>query len=277
MGLFEGLVKHLKVGDRKLHRWQVKGTLKQNIIAAFSTLPADSRGGYYAWFLEHDWIFSHPEKRSSPNMMDALKVDVEDRNVPLNALQPKAKRHACQFYDLSSKGWHPRPGMLTWIDLGFCTSRAEWEEGRLGEMYRQLIDKCSFREFWEAMDTSSMLGLLDRYDFTKTYKTFRHFEELMRNVRAIFSVWYLKEFCNTNEPYPIKAVIVDYGFMNCQNAKDRQVLKMAYQTFFEKRGDEMELHAACCKGQIFEYVHSTQALEPELRDLMRNRYPLSDT
>jgi len=282
LGLFVGLVKYLKVGDRKLHRWQVERTLKQNIIAAYSTLPEELRGEYFAWFLNHDWIFNLAKPRSLSDLTDALKqlavsvLDAEDRDTPVGALQPDAKQHAFLIYAQLLNGWHPRPGTLAWISLGFCTRPDEWAESPLGVMYQQLIEKCSFQEFWKAMDTPSMLRLLDKYGFTKTYKTFRHFESLMNGVNRNISVWALKEFCNMADPDPSRTVIADYGFMNCHNAKDRQDLKQAYQTFFQRWGDELELHAACCKGQIFEYVQSTQRLDPRFRQLMRNPYPLPD-
>ena len=281
LGLFIGLVCHLDVGDRQLHRWQIAGTLKKNIIAKFSILPQGSRGGYFPWFLEHDWIFEPAKTTTKHDQVSAWAksanhiLDEEDRARPLSQLQPEAKLDAFLFYSALLQGWSPAPGMPTWICLGFCTRRNQWAENQLAGMYQQLIAKCSFHEFWEAMGASEMLRLLDKYDLTKVYREFRNFEVLMKSIIRRPSVWDLKEFCQMDEPNPIKAVIVDYGFMYCKDAGDRRDLKRAYQTFFERGGDEMELHDACLKGSIYEYLRGKQPLEPKYRHLMRNLYPLA--
>ena len=281
MGLFTGLIRYLDVGDRELHRWQVTGTLKENIIKRFSILPEGSRGGYYAWFLEHDLIFEPTENFTGRDLVSAWAksanhiLDEEDRARPLNQLQPEAKLDAFLFYSALLQGWSPTPGMPTWIRLGFCTRRDQWAEKRLAGMYQQVIAKCSFREFWEALDASKMLQLLDKYELTKVYKGFRNFEVLMEETPGRPSVWYLKEFCQVDEPNAIRSVIVDYGFMYCENAVDRRDLKSAYQTFFGRGGDEMELHAACLQGNIYEYLRGKQHLEPKIKHLMRNPYPLA--
>ena len=97
----------------------------------------------------------------------------------------------------------------------------------------------------------------------------------MSEPHMIPSVWFLKEFCNWEEPGPMKSVIVDYGFSNCNNPRDRLDLKEAYTMYFVWR-DEMELHAACCKGQLYEHVSATRPLDERLQCLMRNPYPLPD-
>ena len=283
LGLFIGLVKHLKVGDRQLHRWRVEGTLKENIIAKFSVLPVGSRGGYFSWFLEHNWIFEPAKSDTKRDELSALVqsaihiLDEEDKAMPISQLRPDAKLHAFLFYSTLFQGWSPAPGMPTWIGLGFCTRKNQWDENLLAGMYQQLIGKCSFREFWEAMDASRMLQLLDKYGLTKTYEEFRHFEVLMKNTVRRPSVWELKEFCQLDKPDPIKSVIVDYGFMHCKGPDDRRDLKNAYQMFFEQGGDEMELHAACVQGNIYEYLHGKQHLEPKFGHIMRNPYPLADS
>ena len=282
LGLFIGLVTRLDVGDRSLHRWQIEGTLNKNIIEKFSALPEGSRGGYFPWFLAHDWIFTPPLQGVTKDPLKALKLsnasllDEEDREISFKELQPEAKRHALIFYDILRKGYHPPPEIPTWFSLGFCTCRDEHSEGRLAHVYRKLIERCSFQEFWQAMDSSTMLDLLAKYDLNQITKTFRHFETVMTENCLSPSVWALKEFCYRDVPDPTRSVLVDYGFVNCDNPKDRQELKSVYRTFFDRYGDELELHAACCEGRLFQYLRETQPIAPRFQQLMRNLYPLKD-
>lgn len=128
------------------------------------------------------------------------------------------------------------------------------------------------------MDTSAMLSLLDKYNLTAQRQSFRHLGTHMKEVgRRVASVWYLKQYCNIDEPDPIGAVVVDYGFMNCHNPKDRLELKAIYQTFFERCRDEMELHAACLQNKIFQYIKKVQRLDERFRWLMQSPYPTSSS
>ena len=77
-------------------------------------------------------------------------------------------------------------------------------------------------------------------------------------------------------PDPTRSVLVDYGFVNCDNFKDRQELKSVYRTFFDRYGDELKLHSACCEGRLFQYLRDTQQIAPKFLHLMRNPYPLKD-
>ena len=280
LGLFIGLVVYLEVGDRTLHCWQTKGTLKRNITKAFSVLPESSRGGYFPWFLAHDWIFepSRPEAVRDPlqalKLSNASLLDETDRNIAFQDLQPEAKQQGLIFYYVLRNGYHPRPGMPTWISLGFCTCRDEESEGRLAFVYRQLIGRCSFQDFWRAMDSSTMPNLLARYGMDQTTKTYRHFDTLMVRTSPCPSVWSLKAFCYGDESNPNLSVIADYGFMNCRNPEDRLELKSVYRHYFDRYEDEMELHAACCRGQLFQYLHGFQQIDPKFQALMRNLYPL---
>ncbi len=65
LGLYQGLVKHLKVSSRKLHQWQLAGTLRKSIHEAFAELPAFQRGGYYRWFQEHEDLLDFRRRLST--------------------------------------------------------------------------------------------------------------------------------------------------------------------------------------------------------------------
>ncbi|KAJ6610476.1 hypothetical protein B0H10DRAFT_2060122 [Mycena sp. CBHHK59/15] len=49
----------LEISHKKVHQWQMDGTLvKNDKAAAFSVLPEGSPGGYYSWFLHDQWVLN---------------------------------------------------------------------------------------------------------------------------------------------------------------------------------------------------------------------------
>ena len=110
LGLFIGLVKHLDIGDRKLHTWQVQCTLREIIIAEFSKLSEGSRGGYCPWFLQRDWIFDQVSpKADSLERLEAWfrpfrhVLDPEDSDTPVQDLKFQAKRETFVYYSNALK------------------------------------------------------------------------------------------------------------------------------------------------------------------------------
>lgn len=150
-------------------------------------------------------------------------------------------------------------------------------------LYQNLLQKCSFKEFWNARRHSTMIALFDKYGFGKERKYFRHFQSVMDNSKALPSAWYLKSFVYnnmaTNLPSSLRAVAIDYGFNHCRNATDRTRLKQAYRDVFDAKADELLLHEACLTNQIFEFCFPfvptwTFADHNYFQALMRNPYPL---
>ncbi|KAF7305815.1 MYND-type domain-containing protein [Mycena chlorophos] len=58
LGLYIGIISHLEVGPSTIHQWRVEGKLVQEIDKLYEKLPLNSRGGYYAWFLNHRHVFA---------------------------------------------------------------------------------------------------------------------------------------------------------------------------------------------------------------------------
>ncbi|KAI6138614.1 hypothetical protein BKA82DRAFT_3925423, partial [Pisolithus tinctorius] len=57
-GLYSFLVYFLEVRSQELHKWQIKGTLTENIIAKHETMTNYTPGAYYAWFCWNLHIFN---------------------------------------------------------------------------------------------------------------------------------------------------------------------------------------------------------------------------
>ena len=64
----------------------------------------------------------------------------------------------------------------------------------------------------EAIDTSTILDLPNKYNLGQIFKAFLHFfEALIRSAPDYDSMWHLTAFCNTDKPDPILSVGADYG------------------------------------------------------------------
>lgn len=150
-------------------------------------------------------------------------------------------------------------------------------------LYKKLHQKCSFREFWDAIRYSTMIALFDKYGFESERKSFRHLQSVMDNNKALPSAWYLKSFVYDAEainlPSSLRAVTVDYDFYHCRDATDRTKLRQAYCEVFDQGADELLLHEACIAGQIFQFCFQffpswTSADQNYSQELMVNHYPL---
>ena len=61
VGLYQGLflANAWKLEPREIGKWVKEGTLIQNIKKTFENYgPPDSRGLYYPWFLQNQWVLN---------------------------------------------------------------------------------------------------------------------------------------------------------------------------------------------------------------------------
>ena len=176
----------------------------------------------------------------------------------------------------------PFPNEDSWIVFGFCICRNEQETLSLAAMYHALIQKCTFKDFWEAVHFSTLNKLFDKYRLRLVDGRQAHLEAILSNIQALPSVWYLKAFVASKEASPdlpssLQAVAVDYGFINCRSPLQRTALKAMYSKLLQdRRVDELKLHAACLQNRVSEFCSFflQQDDMTHLSPLMENPYPL---
>ena len=67
LGLYIGLINHLEVSSKELDTWRRDGSLVDNIIRMFNTIPECNRGKYFPWFLKHkEMLFGDSESVPAP-------------------------------------------------------------------------------------------------------------------------------------------------------------------------------------------------------------------
>lgn len=290
LGLYIGLIERLEVSPRKIHRWQVNGTLIKEIKAAFNQLPEGSRGGYYPWFLKNQWVLdgtlSAPGNPVDEMMMRAWQyvrgptLDTREDITADMSTWPENKQACHLLCNLLLSDMHPAPNQDIWIYFGFCACRDEYEEGCLAALYKQLMAQCLFDELYAAYDSSTLIRLFDSRGFQMEREKIPHLEDVLTGSPQTFkSVWNLKQIVTLKDAAMILSVAVDYGFTNCENAT--QVLKLTelYRRFFNHHlADPIKLHDAAIGGKLFEYVGSLVTLNKKdkktMQRLMKNPYPL---
>lgn len=162
-----------------------------------------------------------------------------------------------------------------WIFLGFCTASNASQTQRLAQLYGLLVERANFEDFWQARVSSKMVELFQKHGLGDKIRTMRNFESLMSAMGTWYqSVWELKRFTRLSQPYPHRAVFVDYRFMNCQTPVERLSLRDAYTKFFKSGGDEMALHQACIENRLVGFLRSELGSLSFDAALLESPYPL---
>ncbi|OIW30057.1 hypothetical protein CONLIGDRAFT_644082 [Coniochaeta ligniaria NRRL 30616] len=204
-------------------------------------------------------------------------LNSDERKSPFTEVQPPEKRQAFLFFVQIRNGFKPDVDEDNWISLGFCTAPDAVSEDRLCSAYNSLVGRCTFDEFWSSMAESGILELFSKYGLADRILHMRNFKNFMAIVKKWHqSVWELKRFTRMNVSDPFRAVVVDYGFMNCKDARQRMQLRGMYQEYFKRGEDEMRLHEACVAGKLASFLHSVFGGLPVPPDFLRNPYPLEN-
>jgi len=299
LGLYIGLVERIHIKPTTIHKWRVEGRLVEEIKTTFEAIPPKSRGGYYPWFLENQYVLD------DSNLDESELARMAEDSVLGQQLQawrfiggsssftpqhvdeevsswPDEKRTCFLLYSILLARCHPSPGLnLGWVQFGFCVYDAN-SEMELSLMYTKLIRSCTFDAFCAAYTSSSLFTLMKSKGLSVWHRS-DELEHVLKGSPYVFeSVWHLKQMVlRTDDDPPMPSIAVDYGFMNCQNPGHSAKLKDVYRRVLDRPSAQpLELHKACIEGRLFEYVRG-QVEVPKgdrklLHRLMKNPYPLPD-
>ncbi|KAL2017235.1 hypothetical protein VTK56DRAFT_2394 [Thermocarpiscus australiensis] len=278
--LYGRLVNEAGVGDEELREAWQKDRLREFLLFRCSQIQAQRADVLrdMEWLREqHGFRANAVCQNFAQATMDQARSFLvpEDRDVPFAKLMPLQKRQACVFYGQILSGYVPAVDEDNWISLGFCIAPNGQGVTQLADAYSVLVRRCQFEEFWRAMTNSTMTKLFDKYGMGREVAVLRNFKNFMGIVAKWHqSVWELKRFTLTADSRPIRAVEVDYGFMNCQTPRERTLLREMYRDYFAKGEDEMKLHQACIKGELPAFLESTLGKLSVPREVLSNEYPL---
>lgn len=305
-GLYQGVLHALGVTPKELRRWQREGTLVDGIKRSFEAYPPDNRGGYYPWFLQHQYILD-----GTPVDEDAEKMRSEHEyqtmlrqgwayagGSPHATIEeilsqtgkfPLEKQECFQFCSMLLVRAHPNPFMKSYLSFGFVASSCAGEEQQYHREYQDLLARCTFDEFCNAYASSVIPALFKRYNIPLgDNPKFRDVMTPPLGRGTNKSVWDLKQYVDQlassqadNPPAPVRSVVCDYGFANCKDTSERKLLDDLYKKLFGLFGmDPLALHEACIKGELLEFAKKHVKLAPwtaKYTRLLKNPYPLLDS
>ncbi|KXN91280.1 hypothetical protein AN958_01491 [Leucoagaricus sp. SymC.cos] len=303
LGLYIGLLDPDRLGVKPLtlHRWRLEGTLVENIKREFERIPKASRGGYYPWFLQNQYLLDGTQTKQEwqeqfqSHMEEAFRRAWSFIGKPPDASGaeihrwskslPQYLHHCFSFYVMLLMGQHPSVDTALWITLGFCACEWQEDEMELSLSYSNLIRCCTFDEFCDAYTSSSLVDLFQSkgVDLPKDPSDKINpvdpciFDVLSGSPYRNKSVWRLKQYIehkivngedaeDDSIMHPTPSISADYGFHRCGSPEDRRLLFGLYKEFFkQKRGQvkPLQLHQACVQGRLFAYF--TEDLQMRLK------------
>ncbi|KAL4881930.1 hypothetical protein BJY04DRAFT_217633 [Aspergillus karnatakaensis] len=212
--LYCRLVNEYTVGEHDLREAWQGNKLKELILSRSSQLSCPLIRKEADWLNGQTGFAANAES----NLCDVFEsqrhiLSPEDSKLPIETLEPREKLEAYVFRCQLLNGFMPDADEDNWVYLGLCTARDSTETQDLAHLYKALIDRCRFEEFWEAMVNSSMVALFRKYNLSTAISRIQNFETLMDTLgkgHGYQSVWALKRF--TKVPglqHPICAAAVD--------------------------------------------------------------------
>jgi len=292
LGLYQDMVRTSDtMSSRDLHKWQQENTLAENICRFYNKIPRQNVGGYYPWFEQNKHIVDastrKPSLLDSSLNMTALRTwmpktrRVTDIEGLRNALTEK-ELDVALLYGLIQASYRPSPGMPIWKSFGFCTCRLQdfiqLDEAVLGDLYRLLLNKCTWTEFCRAYEGDTLEQLARGKGFAEQVAKLNRLGIYLQP--KPHSVYSLKEYIAQGDTGvdPILPVMWDYGYVRCRGAREKMQWRDTYKELFgsEEHRDE-QLHEACIKGKIFGYVKKILPKTPtSFQSLCLNVYGLKE-
>jgi hypothetical protein len=274
--LYCDLVNQWGVSEEELRQAWKSNKLKELMQFRGSQVPCARIRNEVRWLVQHN-RFGSGVVTSWDTVFETQRhiLDPLDRTIPWHLLKPREKLEAYVFWCQITNGTMPDLEEDNWIFFGFCTASNDCQTQRLAQLYGLLVGRANFEDFWQARLSSKIVELFREHGLNDEIRTMRNFESLMAAIGTWYqSVWKLKRFTRLSQPYPHRAVFVDYGFRNCQTPVQRLSLRDAYTQFFKSGGDEMALHQACIENRLAGFLRSE--LGPLSFDsaLLESPYPL---
>ena len=159
------------------------------------------------------------------------------------------------------------------MEFGFCVCRDERGERSVAALYKQLIARSTFNEFYHSYDTSGLIALFNAKGLGGALRNIPYLEDILRNSSIKKSVWHLKAFVMARDAKLILSAAWDYGFFNCKTEDERAELKDVYTKYFQSpQANPIKLHEACLDGKLYEHVGCTVKLKKKFNRLMKRWY-----
>ncbi|KZT40169.1 hypothetical protein SISSUDRAFT_540726 [Sistotremastrum suecicum HHB10207 ss-3] len=286
--MYTDLINELGVRPTKLNTWRENGTLIKEIKQAFKRIPPEELATRsYALYLEithrNDRTFYPSELEIESCLwlvgaefggklliksLEEFKGLLRDRLTPMSVTQINAQT----LYGavLATPPHAPPPEHTAWLVFGFCACN-ELNEGILIYIYQTLIRVCTFAEVDAALESCSMISLMD----SKGLKPWRiqlgkELEEVMSTgPKSFLPVWFLKNHLLA-EKESVDVAWRLFGYPNCRNAGERSALDSVFRKLLlTPEAKPLELQDALLNGTLYEYASARIEMKSKDRKLYR--------
>jgi hypothetical protein len=133
LGVYGGLYRSGKFSAEDIHGWRVGGILVDKIKELYYSIPENSRGQYFPWFLKNLYILERPmtkdeaQQKLIATFYDKARpyLDIEDRNKTARDLKPEAKGTSYNLLAEILLRISPNPSERNWYSFGFVTCHGQ--------------------------------------------------------------------------------------------------------------------------------------------------------
>jgi hypothetical protein len=209
-GIYITLVTCCDIGDVQLREAWKNNTLHDMMVKKIKRLPEQFHHLLHWLEKQKDALTgSKPGVEAPPFTMDTwfkallhnLKPQVDDVEV--------ASRKPIQFsfilYSRITLGRCPSQFEEVWKWSGFYTARTSEEKELIARIYRCLIKSCTFTEFWQAMENSTLGPLLDKYKLGGELQYLPGFKaHIYEGGSEVESVWHMSECVPGSDHIPMR-------------------------------------------------------------------------
>ncbi|KZS98765.1 hypothetical protein SISNIDRAFT_447557 [Sistotremastrum niveocremeum HHB9708] len=228
----------------------------------------------WSWLREHASVF---DRRGQMESLDGSAVVIQDvyqllvwkhiGGSPFDTVAdivraqkswPLDKRACFEFVSVVISCGGPNVYLAeSWQRFGYCVSKDE-EDPLPRRLYHELIERCTFDEFYDAYRSCSLIALMDAKGLRSIRKELpREFKIILsQSAHHVATVWGLKALVLSDYYVePIPCVSISYGFSNCQGSEESKRLRQFYARLFQEYDVEpLKLERASNNDRIYEYI-----------------------
>lgn len=209
------LVRKLHVGSRALHKWQTKNSLYSEIVRRL--LLTQSHGPNFQWLLQNRHILdcnvSHvqpitdEEYSRARHYIGETQLGDDERVSKTAQTFQQSRRDAIDFYALTLGQKCPLPHFRERKEFKVCDIIREVDELGLRDLFQDLLTKCTFYEFRNAIAHDTILHLLDQYGFHQRRSRYwpNTFTTALTNEVVNNGLFDLREYGRTIQNFDIEA------------------------------------------------------------------------
>ncbi|TFY64473.1 hypothetical protein EVJ58_g2588 [Rhodofomes roseus] len=265
--VYTSVIRDLGVPAKKIHQWRRSGRLHQELLKQLEQHPGERQRYLHTWLERRPLIFGNPIKTAgittqvatqmlSPAMRYAGLPEWYTIDDVRQADMPDLWQYCFDLRVLLTP-LHlmrvPKYG-FDWICFGFCTTNDEDGERRMRDLYADLMDRCTFDEFYAATRNASLISLFDANFLGAEMRSLPNLEDMLRTVPLSFRVVYLlKQYVLCESIKLHEHVANNFGFASCRGETEKADLRALYRRLFdEMHVDPLVLQHAAAQGRLYE-------------------------